>query len=125
MSSSPSSFDGLPSPAAISVAGPAAVAMPVSQIAAAAAGSRGLGGRRPSDWLFALAILGAAVMLFSRLGATMDIYEQGILLGFAPALIWLGWSWRPLQALMIGLGATAAAMHRLDTDTRVPSRCAA
>ncbi len=56
--------------------------------------------RRPLDWVFALLVTAAGLFAFVRYGAHMDVYEKGILLGSIPAAIWLGWFWRPLQALM-------------------------
>jgi cytochrome c-type biogenesis protein CcsB len=40
-----------------------------------------------------------------RYGAYMDVYEKGILLGSIPCAIWLGWFWRPLSVLMLGVAA--------------------
>jgi cytochrome c-type biogenesis protein CcsB len=56
--------------------------------------------RRPLDWLFALLVVAGGLFAFTRYAAHMDVYEKGILLGTIPAAIWLGWFWRPLQALM-------------------------
>ena len=57
--------------------------------------------RSALDWAFALfAILGAAFAL-SRYSAAMDIYDKCILVGLVPAVIWLGWFWRPLRNLML------------------------
>ena len=61
--------------------------------------------RNATDWLFAIAMVLSAVVVFMRHGATMDIYEQSILLGTVPALIWVGWFWRPLRLLMVGVAA--------------------
>lgn len=59
------------------------------------------------DWLFAvLAVVGAAVA-FSRYGASMDVYEKGILIGAVPAVIGLGWFWPPLRVLMLVVGAAS------------------
>ncbi len=52
------------------------------------------------DWVFAALLAGGAVFAYSRYGAYMDGYEQGILLAAVPFFVWLGWFWRPLQALM-------------------------
>ncbi len=53
------------------------------------------------DWAFALfATLGAAFAL-SRYSAAMDFYDKSILVGLVPAVIWLGWFWRPLRNLML------------------------
>ena len=57
------------------------------------------------DWLFAALVLLGAGTAFSLYGASMDGYEKGILLGAVPAMIWLGWFWRPLRTLMVVVAA--------------------
>jgi cytochrome c-type biogenesis protein CcsB len=57
------------------------------------------------DWVFAVLVIVGAVSAFSLYGASMDGYEKGILLGAVPSMIWLGWFWRPLRALMVGVTA--------------------
>ena len=63
--------------------------------------------RSVSDWLFAFLLVVGAGYAFIRYGATMDVYEQSILAGTVPALIWVGWFWRPLRALMVGVATLA------------------
>jgi cytochrome c-type biogenesis protein CcsB len=58
------------------------------------------GTRRLSDWFFAAFIAAGALYLYLRLSSQMDVYEKFILLGTVPALVCLGWAWRPLQWLM-------------------------
>ncbi|MDM4767845.1 c-type cytochrome biogenesis protein CcsB [Pelomonas sp. SE-A7] len=66
---------------------------------------RSLVQRSPADWAFALLVLIGGGYAFSRYGASMDVYEKGIL-GFAmPALVALGWFWRPLRLLSVLVGA--------------------
>jgi cytochrome c-type biogenesis protein CcsB len=57
------------------------------------------------DWLFAALLMGGAVFAFSRYAGAMDVYEKGILIGLTPCAIALGWFWRPLRVLMIGVAA--------------------
>ena len=57
------------------------------------------------DWLFAALVIAGAATAFALYGASMDGYEKGILLGTVPSVIWLGWFWRPLRALMLGVAA--------------------
>ncbi len=66
--------------------------------------------RSALDWVFALAVLLVTGWAFQRYGASMDVYEKGILLCVAPSAIALGWFWSPLRWLMAGtgLGATLA-----------------
>lgn len=63
--------------------------------------------RNVTDWAFAVVMLVATVLVFMRHGARMDFYEQTILLGTVPLLIWVGWFWRPLRLLMLGVSALA------------------
>jgi cytochrome c-type biogenesis protein CcsB len=59
------------------------------------------------DWLFAvIAAVGLGYAL-QRYAAYMDVYEKGILLAAIPGMIWLGWFWRPLRALMLVVAAMA------------------
>lgn len=55
------------------------------------------------EWLFAAAVLFGGAFSFWRYHSAMDVYEKGILLGAIPAAIWLGWLWKPLQWLMLGV----------------------
>ncbi|SHF06020.1 cytochrome c-type biogenesis protein CcsB [Lampropedia hyalina DSM 16112] len=62
---------------------------------------------RPRDWGFALLVLLATAAALLRHGAQMDGYDRAVLLGTAPALVWLGWHWRPLQGFMLGVAVLA------------------
>ena len=64
-------------------------------------------GRNAFDWIFAALVLIGAGFAFSRYHASMDVYEKGILAGAAPALIALGWFWRPLRPLCLIVGAAS------------------
>ncbi len=73
--------------------------------------------RNALDWLFALAVLAGGLFAFNRYTHAMDVYEKGILLGAIPSVIWLGWFWRPLQALMAvvtGFSLLAIASYQGD-----------
>ena len=59
------------------------------------------------DWLFAAIVFAGGLFAFQRYAAYMDVYEKGILLGAMPALVWLGWFWRPLRGLMLIVAAVA------------------
>ncbi|HSI49794.1 MAG TPA: c-type cytochrome biogenesis protein CcsB [Ideonella sp.] len=76
-------------------------------------------GRNVLDWLYALLVLGGAGYAFQRYGASMDGYERGILAGATPALIALGWFWRPLRALALAVGLAsllAISLYNRHTD---------
>jgi cytochrome c-type biogenesis protein CcsB len=57
------------------------------------------------DWLFAVLVVAGAVWSFMRYSPAMDVYEKAILAGAVPAIIWLGWFWRPLRVLMVVVAA--------------------
>ncbi|MCJ0764975.1 c-type cytochrome biogenesis protein CcsB [Variovorax terrae] len=57
------------------------------------------------DWLFAVLAVAGGLFAFSRYSGAMDVYEKGILLAAMPAVIWLGWFWRPLRVLMLVVAA--------------------
>jgi cytochrome c-type biogenesis protein CcsB len=59
--------------------------------------------RNLTDWLFALALVVGGFFAYTRYHTNMDVYEIAILGGAVPALIWLGWFWRPLRLLMAGV----------------------
>lgn len=68
-----------------------------------------LHGRDLFDWLFAALVLAGGFYAFSRYGAAMDGYEKGILACAIPALVALGWFWRPLRLLTVCVGAATLA----------------
>ena len=59
--------------------------------------------RNALDWLFAAFVAAGGAYALAVYAAHMDVYEKAILLLSAPALIWLGWFWRPLRALIAGV----------------------
>ncbi len=64
------------------------------------------------DWLYAAALLAAALFALNRYGGYMDIYEKVILVLSAPTFAALGWHWKPMRWLMpavalLALGAIA------------------
>lgn len=61
------------------------------------------------DWLFAALVLLGGGYAFSRYQAAMNVYEQGILACAMPALIALGWFWKPLRWLAAAAGAATLA----------------
>ena len=50
-----------------------------------------------TDWLWAALVLVGTAFAYLTYSSYMDAYEQGFLLLSAPALIALGWTWRPIQ----------------------------
>ncbi|WP_454909503.1 c-type cytochrome biogenesis protein CcsB [Variovorax gossypii] len=59
--------------------------------------------RNAVDWLFAAFVAAAGAYALAAYAAHMDVYEKAILVASVPALIWLGWFWRPLRALIAGV----------------------
>jgi cytochrome c-type biogenesis protein CcsB len=53
-----------------------------------------------ADWLYAIALLGAALFALNRYAHHMDIYEQVILVASAPTFALLGWHWKPMRWLL-------------------------
>ncbi len=59
------------------------------------------------DWIFAAVVLLATGFAYSQYRGSMNVYEEWILAGCAPSLIWLAWYWRPLRTLSLGVAALA------------------
>lgn len=55
------------------------------------------------DWLYAALLLAGTVYVFRFYGGYMDGYEKGILVLTALTLIGLGWSWKPVRALLLAV----------------------
>jgi len=59
------------------------------------------------DLVWGVLLTLAAVYALLAFGHAMDGYEQAILIGTVPALVWIAWLWRPLRMLMLACGLTA------------------
>ena len=73
--------------------------------------------RNGFDWLFAVIVAAGGLFALQRYGDYMDVYEKAILLGTIPAVIWLGWFWRPLRTLLLAVGAfslLALGLYQVD-----------
>ncbi|WP_296659032.1 c-type cytochrome biogenesis protein CcsB [Paraburkholderia sp.] len=55
------------------------------------------------DWLFALALVAGGVFAFSHYHAYMHYYDKLVLSGTVPALVVLGWRWKPSRLLMASI----------------------
>lgn len=55
------------------------------------------------DWLYATVLVIGAVFAFSKYGKYMDIYEAVFLFGAAALFSYLGWQWRSIGKLVIGI----------------------
>jgi len=73
--------------------------------------------RNTFDWVFAALVVAGGVFALSRYAHAMDYYEKAILLAAVPAMIWLGWFWRPLRLLAVVVtGATLLAIASYQGD---------
>ncbi len=73
--------------------------------------------RSALDWGFAVLALLGMVFAFSRYSTAMDVYEQGILVASAPAVVALAWFWRPLRTLMLVVaGLSLLAIYSYQGD---------
>jgi len=59
----------------------------------------------PLDWLFALALVTGAGYAFVHYNAHMNYYDKAVLIGTVPALVALGWRWKPSRLLMAAIAA--------------------
>ncbi|AKJ69851.1 cytochrome C biogenesis protein [Pandoraea thiooxydans] len=59
------------------------------------------------DWMFAVALAAGASFALDRYGAYMGGYEKGILIAAVPVFAALGWHWRAVRALMLGIAVLA------------------
>ncbi|MDR2875034.1 MAG: c-type cytochrome biogenesis protein CcsB [Methylobacillus sp.] len=55
------------------------------------------------DWLFALALLAGAMFAYSRYADFMDVYEKGFLFSAVAVFSWLGWFFKPMRLLIVGI----------------------
>ena len=56
------------------------------------------------DWIYALLLAVGAVFAYSQYSQFMDIYEVSFLFGAAAVFSYLGWRWKGLAKLVIGVG---------------------
>ena len=61
--------------------------------------------RSAFDWVFAVLVMLGAGYALTRYSASMDFYDKSILVGLVPAVVWLGWFWRPVRNLMLVVAA--------------------
>ncbi|MGF6481131.1 ABC-type transport system involved in cytochrome c biogenesis permease subunit [Paraburkholderia sp. JPY419] len=57
------------------------------------------------DWLFALALVGGAGFALSRYYPFMNYYDKLVLVCSVPVFVVLGWRWKPVRPLMVGIAA--------------------
>ncbi|MDN7492432.1 c-type cytochrome biogenesis protein CcsB [Burkholderia sp. AU45274] len=59
------------------------------------------------DWLFALALVVGAGYALVHYNAHMDYYDKAMMIGTVPALIALGWRWKPARLMMASIAVLA------------------
>ena len=59
------------------------------------------------DWLFALALVVGAAHALVHDHARMDDYDKAVMIGTVPALIALGWRWKPARLMMASIAVLA------------------
>jgi cytochrome c-type biogenesis protein CcsB len=61
------------------------------------------------DWLYALIVLAGSIFAFIKYAHYMDAYEVTFLFGAALLFSYLGWQWKSLGKLVIGVGVVSLA----------------
>ena len=55
------------------------------------------------DVFFAMCLCMGAFYTLTQFHGFMDVYEKGILVLTVPTMAWLGWFWKPMRSLILGL----------------------
>jgi len=53
------------------------------------------------DWVWAILLLLGAIYAHQKYASFMDVYEVGILYGTVPAMVFMGWKWKPFRMLSV------------------------
>lgn len=61
------------------------------------------------DWLYALIVVAGSIFAFVKYAHYMDAYEVTFLFGAAALFSYLGWQWKSLGKLVIGVGVLSIA----------------
>jgi cytochrome c-type biogenesis protein CcsB len=60
---------------------------------------------RAQDWIYAIVLMAGAVFAYQKYAHYMDVYEVSFLFAAAGVFSYLGWRWKGLAKLVIGVGA--------------------
>ena len=60
-----------------------------------------------ADWAFLLLLLTGAAFAYSQYAEYMDVYEKGFLFAAVPGFGWLGWYFKPMRLLIVGIAAVS------------------
>lgn len=55
------------------------------------------------DWGFALLLVVGAGFALARYGHWMNVYDKAVLIAAVPTFALLGWHWKPVRPLMVGI----------------------
>jgi len=55
------------------------------------------------DWLYAIVLMASTVFAYSKYSQFMDAYETTFLFGAGIVFSLLGWSWKPVRLLLVGI----------------------
>ncbi|MBS0555288.1 MAG: c-type cytochrome biogenesis protein CcsB [Proteobacteria bacterium] len=61
------------------------------------------------DWLYAAALVLGAFFALQQYGASMDVYDKGILLLHVPILMAVGWHWKAFRPFLAAVAAVSLA----------------
>ncbi len=64
---------------------------------------------QPGDWLYALALAGGSAFALRQYGGFMDVYDKAILALMMPALVAVGWLWKPFRLFLAAVAVLALA----------------
>ncbi|MGZ8258388.1 MAG: c-type cytochrome biogenesis protein CcsB [Methylotenera sp.] len=56
------------------------------------------------DWLYAIILVAGSIFAYSKYAQYMDVYETGFLFGAVAVFSYLGWQWKSLGKLVLGVG---------------------
>jgi cytochrome c-type biogenesis protein CcsB len=56
------------------------------------------------DWMFSLVLLVGALFAYSQYAHYMDVYEKSFLFAAVAGFSWLGWFFKPMRLLIVGIG---------------------
>ena len=59
------------------------------------------------DWAFALLLVVGAGFALTRYGAWMNVYDKAVLVAAVPTFALLGWHWKAVRPLMVGMAVLA------------------
>ncbi len=57
-----------------------------------------------ADWLYALILVAGTIFAYQKYSQYMDAYETGFLFGAVAVFSYLGWRWKALARLVLGVG---------------------